>query len=102
MARMEQAGAGELLVTSIERDGTMEGFDGNLVACVSRTTDLPVIACGGAGEPEHFGQLYEHCQVDAMAAASIYHFTQHTPDDVKIALAARGAPVRTIAGIRQT
>jgi len=94
---VEAAGAGELLVNSIDRDGTMEGFDDRLVALVVENTSLPVVACGGAGSPQHFVDLYSRCRPDAMAAASIYHFTQYTPYDVKLALASAGAPVRLTA-----
>lgn len=93
---VEAAGAGEILLTSIERDGQMTGFDLELTGFVRGLTRLPLVACGGAGTPEHFAQLASGCKVDGLAAASIYHFTQFTPQDVKRALTGCGIPVRLL------
>ncbi|HYJ80335.1 MAG TPA: HisA/HisF-related TIM barrel protein, partial [Longimicrobiaceae bacterium] len=68
---MEAAGAGELLVTSIDRDGTMEGYDLELIRMVADAVTIPVIACGGAGRVEHFGQAVREGGADAVAAGSM-------------------------------
>jgi cyclase len=87
-------GAGELLVTSIDRDGTKCGFDIDLTAAVAGAVNIPVIASGGAGEPEHFVEVFVEGGADAALAASIFHFAQHGIASLKSALAGRGVPVR--------
>ena len=72
--RMQDAGAGEILLTSVDRDGTMEGFDLELVQAVSKAVSLPVIACGGAGKVEHFGQVIKQAGASAAAAGSMVVF----------------------------
>lgn len=96
---MEQRGAGEILLTRIERDGTMSGYDLELLSQVSQAVSIPVIASGGAGHYEH---MYEALMVGgaaAVAAASIFQFTEQTPLQAKGYLGSRGVPVRG-AGIR--
>lgn len=90
-----QRGAGEILVTSIERDGTMQGYDLELVSRVAHAVSLPVIASGGAGNYEHMRQAIQEAGASAVAAASIFHFTEQTPAEAKKYLAAAGIPVRT-------
>jgi cyclase len=92
--QMEDLGAGELIVNSVDNDGLMQGFDTALVREVCGATTLPVVAVGGAGNPGHFVDLFASTPVEAAGAASIYHFTQHTPTDIKKALAPHGVPVR--------
>lgn len=87
-------GAGELLVTSIDRDGTRAGFDCALTAMVSDAVPIPVIASGGAGEPEHFVEVFTDGRADAALAASIFHFGDHPIPALKAHLASRGVPVR--------
>jgi cyclase len=87
-------GAGEILLTSMDRDGTMEGYDVDLIASVAGAVDVPVIASGGAGEPHHFVEAVREGGADAVSAASIFHFTQHTPNDVKRHMRAEGIDVR--------
>jgi cyclase len=87
-------GAGEILITSIDRDGTMTGYDLALVERVARAVNLPVIASGGAGNYEHMRQAIQDAGASAVAAASIFHFTEQTPAEAKKALAAAGIPVR--------
>lgn len=87
-------GAGEILITSIDRDGTMQGYDLALVENVARAVNLPVIASGGAGSYEHMRQAVQEAGASAVAAASIFHFTEQTPAEAKKALAAAGIPVR--------
>jgi imidazole glycerol-phosphate synthase subunit HisF len=89
-----QLGAGEILLTSIERDGTMEGYDIELVRRVSDAVTIPVIASGGAGNYEHMAQVLREGKATAIAAASIFHFTQQTPLEAKRYLQAQGFHVR--------
>lgn len=88
------AGVGELLLTSMDQDGTMEGYDIELVKAVTQSVNVPVIACGGAGKPEDFVAAIQEGGADAVSAASIFHFTQHTPNDVKRHMASAGIDVR--------
>lgn len=98
-ARMlEDAGAGEILLTSIDRDGTLEGYDLDVTAQVSAAVSVPVIASGGAGNAEHMRQVLQEAGADAVAAASIFHFTQVTPQEIKVYLARHAIPVRLAAG----
>lgn len=87
-------GAGEILLTSIDRDGTRSGFDCDLTAAVSRAVPIPVIASGGAGVPEHFVDVFSEGCADAALAASIFHFSEHAVRDLKQFLASRGVPMR--------
>jgi imidazole glycerol-phosphate synthase subunit HisF len=91
---LESRGAGEILITSVERDGTMEGYDLELVSRVVSVVNLPVIASGGAGNYEHMRQAVQEAGASAIAAASMFHFTEQTPMEAKLALAAAGIPVR--------
>jgi cyclase len=86
-------GAGEILLTSMDRDGMQDGYDLSLLTAISEAVDVPVIASGGAGEPRH---LVEGLQAgaDAVLCASIFHYGQYTVPDVKAALAEAGVPVR--------
>jgi cyclase len=87
-------GAGEILLTSIDRDGTKAGFDCALTAAVSDAVAIPVIASGGAGGFEHFAEVFTDGHADAALAASIFHFDTHAVSELKQHLAARGVPVR--------
>ena len=91
-------GAGEILLTSIDRDGTREGFDVELTASVSGTVSAPVIASGGADSPEHFLDIFERGLADAALAASIFHERLVPIAELKQMLAGRGVPVRQTAG----
>ncbi|MEZ5418130.1 MAG: imidazole glycerol phosphate synthase subunit HisF [Vicinamibacterales bacterium] len=88
------AGAGEILLTSMDRDGTRAGFDCPLTAAVSDAVSIPVIASGGAGEFEHFAEVFQAGRADAALAASIFHFNTHGVAELKQFLHARGIPVR--------
>jgi cyclase len=92
--KLQDRGAGELLVTSIERDGTMQGYDLALIEAVASTVDIPVIASGGAGNYRHLVEAVRQAGTSAVAAASIFHYTEQTPAGAKDALAAAGIPVR--------
>jgi imidazole glycerol-phosphate synthase subunit HisF len=87
-------GAGEILLTSIDRDGTRSGFDCELTAAVSTAVQIPVIASGGAGVPDHFVDVFSDGCADAALAASIFHFSEHAVRDLKQYLSDRGVPMR--------
>jgi imidazole glycerol-phosphate synthase subunit HisF len=87
-------GAGEILLTSIDRDGTRSGFDCEMTAEVSDAVNIPVIASGGAGTFEHFADVFGAGHADAALAASIFHFQEHSVSDLKLFLASRSIPVR--------
>jgi cyclase len=87
-------GAGEILLTSIDRDGTMLGYDMELVEQVSGAVDIPVIASGGAGSYQHMIDVVRNAGASAVAAASMFHFTEQTPAGAKNAMQAAGIPVR--------
>jgi cyclase len=87
-------GAGEILLTSIDRDGTKKGFDCELTAAVSKAVPIPVIASGGAGSLAHFAEVFIDGCADAALAASIFHFSEHAVRDLKEMLRDRGIPVR--------
>ena len=93
-ARMEGLGAGEILLTSMDRDGTRIGFDLELTRAVSRAVQVPVIASGGVGELEHLAAGVLEGEADAVLAASIFHFAEHTIGEAKRYMAARGIEVR--------
>ncbi len=91
--RVADLGAGEILLTSMDRDGTGTGYDTDLVSSVVAAVSIPVIASGGVGELEHLAIGLE-AGADAVLAASIFHFGQHTIPEAKAFLAARGIAVR--------
>ncbi|MBA3883047.1 MAG: imidazole glycerol phosphate synthase subunit HisF [Chthoniobacterales bacterium] len=92
--RGEALGAGEILLTSMDSDGVRTGFDCELTRTVARAVKIPVIASGGAGEPDHFVRVFDEGEADAALAASIFHYGTYTVDDLKQHLAARGITVR--------
>jgi cyclase len=91
---MESKGAGEILLTSVDRDGTMHGYDLETLHRVTAAVSIPVIASGGAGSYEHMAEAIARGGASAVAAASIYHFTQQTPLEAKLYLRDRGFPIR--------
>lgn len=91
---LEDRGAGEILITSIDRDGTMQGYDLALVETVARAVRVPVIASGGAGHYQHMVDAVRQAGASAVAAASMFHFTEQTPAGAKSALREAGLPVR--------
>ena len=94
---MAERGAGELLITSMDRDGTRDGYDIELLKAVTERVSVPVIASGGVGTLAHLVAGVSQGEVQAVLAASIFHFGQHTVGDVKRALAAAGTPVRPVS-----
>lgn len=91
---LERLGAGEILLTSVERDGTMQGYDIEVIRRVADAVTIPVIASGGAGNYDHLFESLSEGKASAVAAASIFHFTQQTPLEAKRHLAAKGIAVR--------
>jgi cyclase len=92
-ARAAQLGAGEILLNSMDADGTKDGFDLELIRQVRAAVSVPVIASGGAGSVEHFAPAVE-AGADAVLAASVFHFRELTVGDVKAALREAGVVVR--------
>ncbi len=92
--RAEAEGAGEILLTSIDRDGTRSGFDCPLTSAVSSVVNIPVIASGGAGTFEHFHEVFTMGKADAALAASVFHFSEHAVSELKQFLRDRRVPVR--------
>jgi cyclase len=89
-----ERGAGELLVTSMDTDGHRQGYDIPMLRAIADCVEVPVIASGGAGEPEHLYQALTEGGADAVLAASIFHFGTHSIGSIKDYLAARGVPMR--------
>jgi cyclase len=87
-------GAGEILLTSMDRDGTKDGYDLPLTRAVATAVDIPVIASGGAGELSHLSQVIEEANADAVLVASIFHYGDYRVRDAKEHLRAAGIPVR--------
>jgi cyclase len=92
--RVAELGAGEILLTSMDADGTCAGYDLGLTAAVSEAVSIPVIASGGAGELGHLAEVLSTGRADAVLAASIFHFGTYTISEAKGFLAERGIPVR--------
>jgi cyclase len=92
--RMEAAGAGEILLTSMDRDGTRNGFDLELTRAVSDAVSVPVVASGGVGTLEHLAEGVLSGRADAVLAASIFHFGEHTIREAKEHMRSRGVEVR--------
>ncbi len=90
----EARGAGEILLTSMDADGTRSGFDCDLTAAVSDAVQIPVIASGGAGTAQHFADVFERGRADAALAASIFHFGVSDARALKLQLQVQGIPVR--------
>ena len=90
----EQRGAGEILLTSMDRDGTRSGFDCEMTAAVSSAVNIPVIASGGAGGFDDFVDVFTTGRADAALAASIFHYAEHSVSELKAHLRERGIPVR--------
>ena len=90
----EARGAGEILLTSIDRDGTRSGFDCELTSAVAAAVSIPVIASGGAGTFEHFRDVFTTGGADAALAASVFHFSEHAVSELKTYLAGSGLPIR--------
>ncbi|MDP8023650.1 MAG: imidazole glycerol phosphate synthase subunit HisF [Nitrososphaeria archaeon] len=92
--RAVKLGAGELLITSIDRDGTKLGYDVQLTQMISKAVSVPVIASGGGGRPEHFFEIFTEGNADAALAASVFHFKEISIPDLKKYLRSMGVAVR--------
>jgi cyclase len=92
--QVEELGAGEIVLTSMDCDGTKDGYDLEITAAVSQAVTIPVVASGGAGKPEHLADAILLGKADAALAASIFHFGEYTIHETKQIMAARGVPVR--------
>ena len=92
--RIEELGAGEIVLTSMDCDGTCDGYDLEVTAAVSSAVGIPVVASGGAGCPDHLADAILIGKADAALAASIFHFGQYTIEETKRIMAGRGIPVR--------
>jgi cyclase len=90
----EQLGAGEILLTSMDRDGTKSGFDCQLTHSISTAVRIPVIASGGAGQPRHFVEVFQQGAADAALAASVFHFGLKSVDAIKQEMVKAGIPAR--------
>jgi cyclase len=95
--RAVELGAGEIVVNSMDADGTQQGYDLELLRAISRAVPVPVVASGGAGNLEHLYQAVAQGEADAVLAASIFHFGAYTIGQAKEYLAVRGVPVRRVA-----
>jgi len=94
--QVEQLGAGEIVLTSMDCDGTKDGYDLEITRAVSEAVGIPVVASGGAGCPEHLADAILLGKADAALAASIFHFGQYTIEETKRVMADRGIPVRML------
>ncbi len=92
--RVEELGAGEILLTSMDADGTKDGFDIEMTRTFGRETNIPVIASGGAGVKEHFLEVFQETGCDAALAASVFHYKEYTVEDIKEFLKGGGVAVR--------
>ena len=91
---VERRGAGELLMTSMDCDGTKDGYDIDLTRAVTTAVNIPVIASGGAGELDHFAEVVIEADADAVLAASVFHFGEFSILEVKEAMSSHGIPMR--------
>jgi imidazole glycerol-phosphate synthase subunit HisF len=89
-----ERGAGEILLTSMDRDGTEDGYELSLTRAVSRAVDVPVIASGGAGTPDHLVEAIQEGGADAVLCASIFHYGRYSVREAKERMRAAGIPVR--------
>lgn len=92
--QVEHCGAGEIVLTSMDADGTQDGYDLPMTRAVAEAVDIPVVASGGAGKPEHLQQVLTEGRADAALAASIFHYEQYSISETKRFLARNGVPVR--------
>ena len=92
--QMIECNVGELVLNSVDNDGIMNGFDIDLINYVSKKTTLPIVVTGGGGNLDHYNKLFSETDTKAVGSASIFHFTQFTPQDIKNELKTIGIPVR--------
>ena len=92
--KMEESGAGELLITSMDRDGTQKGYDIELISQIEKIVNIPIIASGGVGTLEHLFEGIKYGKASAVLAASIFHYGTHSIEEAKQYLDSKGIPVR--------
>ena len=92
--KMEELGAGEIMLTSMDMDGTKDGYDIELTSAISESVSIPVIASGGAGNLEHLYEALAYGKADAVLAASIFHYREYTIREAKEYLKSKGVTVR--------
>jgi cyclase len=92
----ESLGAGEILLTSMDTDGTKDGFDLEMLEAVCEVVSIPVIASGGGGSLDSFAEVFRETRADAALAASVFHYGEYTVNDIKGSLTESGIPVRTV------
>jgi cyclase len=97
--RVEELGAGEIVLTSMDADGTKAGYDLPMTRAVADAVRIPVVASGGAGTPEHLRQVLSEGRADAALAASIFHYNEYGIPATKAYLAERGVPIRLLGGL---
>ncbi len=95
--RAAELGAGEIVANSMDADGTRRGYDLELLRALSRATNVPLVASGGAGNPEHMYDAVDRGKADAVLAASIFHYRVHSIGEAKEYLASRGVPIRPLS-----
>lgn len=95
--RVEELGAGEIVLTCMDADGTKDGYDIEITRAVAEAVNIPVVASGGAGSPEHLYQAVTTGQASAALAASIFHYGEYTIQETKQYMAERGVPVRLVS-----
>ncbi|MBK7305596.1 MAG: imidazole glycerol phosphate synthase subunit HisF [Chitinophagaceae bacterium] len=91
---MQETGAGEIILNSVDKDGTMSGFDIAMIQEAEKITKVPMICVGGGGNLDHYVELFQQTNCEAVGSASIFHFTQFTPLDIKNSLKSINKPVR--------
>jgi cyclase len=96
ISKVEKLGAGEIFINSIDNDGMMKGYDNDLINLVMTNTNLPVIACGGAGNLMHLVETYNKTNVSALAMASIYHFGDNNPIRARSYLKNQDVPIKAV------
>jgi imidazole glycerol-phosphate synthase subunit HisF len=94
LRRMEDKGAGEIILNSVDNDGEMNGFDIDLFKIAEDATSLPIVMVGGGGNLNHYKELFSQTNCEAVGSSSIFHFTQFTPLDIKLKLGEIGKPIR--------
>jgi cyclase len=92
--QMQELGAGEIIVNSVDHDGMMNGFDIALMQKAEAISNVPMVCVGGGGNMDHYVELFSKTNCEAVGSASIFHFTQYTPLDIKYSLLKIGKPVR--------
>tara|TARA_B110001469_G_C9639853_1_gene321584 strand:- start:1646 stop:2425 length:780 start_codon:yes stop_codon:yes gene_type:complete len=99
LKKIESYNFGEIILTSVNNDGMMNGFDIKLVSEVEKMINVPIVVSGGAGNLDHFKELFSKTNIEAVGASSIFHFTRYTPRDLKLAIQSVGKPVRIIEDV---